>query len=110
MEKYLKNELKILKFIRNNDGLKKKDILNKLNITAKSDGVFHHLKNQGLITLIRDVGRVGPLMMDVDPVGITTNGIKYLENRIPNFIKSYLSLFISSAALIISIIAITTLP
>lgn len=104
----MKNEIKILKFIQDHNDLKAKEICNSLNINyEESMPVFRHLENQRFITLIRGHGRIGPLMHNTDPFGITTNGVKHLENRIPNFVKSYLPIFISIVALLISIIAFT---
>lgn len=98
--------MKILKFIRDNDKLKIKEICERLSINyEKSISVFIHLENQGFITLIRGERRVGPLMHHTDPFGITTNGIKHLENRLRNFVKSYLPILISIGAIFISIMA-----
>lgn len=103
----MKNEIKILKFIRDHDELTREEILIKLDFIFEKDGrIFQHLLNQGFVSLIRKHGRVGELRLDIDPLGITTNGIKHLENRIPKFIKSYVPVFISGIALFISIIAI----
>lgn len=103
----MENEIKILKFIRDHDELTREEILIKLDSIFEKDGrIFQHLLNQGFISLIRKRGRIGQLKLNIDPLGITTNGIKHLETRIPKFIKSYVPVFISCIALFISIIAI----
>ena len=68
--------------------------------------IIRHLRNQELVVLYREEGRVGVLHLEADPVTITTNGIKHLENRIPVFIKSYVPRVISIVALAVAIVAL----
>ena len=103
----MKHEIKILIFIRDNMSLKIKEICSRLNIDyEKSASVFRHLENQEFIALVRGEGRIGPLRSTTDPYGITTNGIKHLEQRIPQKIKFWSPVILSTIAIIIAIIAL----
>ena len=105
----LKNEIKILRFLQRQDQPSEiKEICDRLNLPDKKQvmRVLYHLQNQGFAALYRRHGRMGVLRLEIDPVDITTAGIKHLENRVPNWLKSYMPIGIAIIALGVSIIAL----
>ena len=104
----MKNEVKILKFLyKYKKPIEVQEICDHLDLVKNEEVmmILRHLINQKLVTLYRNDGRMGDLCLEVDPVAITTNGIRRLENRIPTFVKSYVPILISLAALAVAIAA-----
>ena len=105
----MKNEIKILKFLsKYKKPIERQGICDHLGLVKNEElmMILQHLINQGLVTLYRNNGRLGVLRLEVDPVTITTKGIRRLENRIPTFVKSYVPILISLAALAVATVAL----
>lgn len=109
----MKNERKILKYVAKfrqktlDQEQTAQNICAKLNIDFDTNiAVFIHLVNQGLITPVRFHGHLGSLLIERDPIGITTNGIKNVENYWYKKIKSWMPLILSLVAIIISSVAL----
>ena len=109
----MKNEIKVLKQIKkyrekhNDQCQSAKEICIDLKLDYdKTIAVFRHLENQGFVIAVHRSRSTGDPEIDCDLVGITTNGIIHLEKRIPEKIRFYAPIVISSIAVIISIIAL----
>ena len=109
----MKNERKILKYVAKfrqktpDQAQTAQNICDELNIDFETNiAVFRHLENQGLAIPIGVHGRVGPLSVEIDPIGITTDGIKNVENYWYKKIKSWTPLIFSLIAIIISNVAL----
>lgn len=109
----MKNEIKILKQIKkhrvqNRDEMQTaKEICVELKLDYdKTIVVFRHLNNQEFIIAHNKPNFIGSPEIDRDLLGITTMGIIYLEKRIPEKIRFYMPIGISTIAVVISIIAL----